>query len=64
MAKLLADEITLIRKGHATDPKRGAAVQFARKVIETLALYYFTIFFNNLFNPKKDFPAITLTGSI
>src|SRR4030088_2169951 len=35
MAKLPADEIILARKGHATDPKRYAAVQFARKVIET-----------------------------
>ena len=35
MAKLSADEIILARKGHATDPKRDAAVQFARKVIET-----------------------------
>ena len=35
MAKLEADEIILARKGHATDPKRDAAVQFARKVIET-----------------------------
>src|SRR3546814_732555 len=35
MAKLPADEIILARRGHATDPKRDAAVQFARKVIET-----------------------------
>ena len=35
MAKLPADEIILARKGHASDPKRDAAVQFARKVIET-----------------------------
>ena len=35
MAKLPADEIILARKGHATNPKRDAAVQFARKVIET-----------------------------
>jgi AhpD family alkylhydroperoxidase len=35
MAKLPADEIMLARKGHASDPKRDAAVQFARKVIET-----------------------------
>lgn len=35
MAKLPADEIILARKGHATDPKRDAAVQFARKVIQT-----------------------------
>jgi uncharacterized peroxidase-related enzyme len=35
MAKLPVDEIILARKGHATDPKRDAAVQFARKVIET-----------------------------
>jgi alkylhydroperoxidase family enzyme len=35
MAKLGADEIILARKGNATDPKRDAAVQFARKVIET-----------------------------
>jgi uncharacterized peroxidase-related enzyme len=34
MAKLPADEIILARKGHATDPKRDAAVQFARKVAE------------------------------
>jgi AhpD family alkylhydroperoxidase len=35
MAKLPADEIILARTGHATDPKRVAAVQFARKVIKT-----------------------------
>ena len=35
MAKLSVDEIMLARKGHASDPKRDAAVQFARKVIET-----------------------------
>src|SRR3546814_9219945 len=35
MAKLPADEIILARKGHAIDPKRDAAVQFARKVTET-----------------------------
>ncbi|MCO4862001.1 peroxidase-related enzyme [Cupriavidus sp. WGlv3] len=35
MARLAADEIILARRGHATDPKRDAAVQFARKVIET-----------------------------
>jgi uncharacterized peroxidase-related enzyme len=35
LAKLPADEIILARKGHASDPKRGAAIQFARKVIET-----------------------------
>jgi uncharacterized peroxidase-related enzyme len=34
-AKMSADEILLARKGHATDPKRDAAVQFAHKVIET-----------------------------
>ncbi|NID16540.1 carboxymuconolactone decarboxylase family protein [Luteibacter yeojuensis] len=33
MAKLPPDEIILARKGHATEPKRDAAVQFARKVI-------------------------------
>ena len=35
MAKLAPDEIILARKGHASDLKRDAAVQFARKVIET-----------------------------
>jgi uncharacterized peroxidase-related enzyme len=35
MAKLSEDEIILARKGHATDPTRDAAVQFARQVIET-----------------------------
>jgi uncharacterized peroxidase-related enzyme len=34
MAKLSGDDIVLARKGHATDPKRDAAVQFAHKVIE------------------------------
>jgi uncharacterized peroxidase-related enzyme len=34
MAKLPADEILLARTGHATDPKRDAAVQFARQVIQ------------------------------
>lgn len=33
MAKLPADEIILARKGHASDAKRDAAVQFARQVI-------------------------------
>ncbi len=35
MARLPADEIILARKGHSTDHKRDAAIQFARKVIET-----------------------------
>jgi uncharacterized peroxidase-related enzyme len=35
MAKLPADEIILARKGHASDAKRNAALQFASKVIET-----------------------------
>jgi uncharacterized peroxidase-related enzyme len=35
MAKLVPEDIILARKGHATDPKRDAALQFARKVIET-----------------------------
>jgi len=33
MARLPNDDIILARKGHATDPKRDAAVQFARKVV-------------------------------
>lgn len=92
MAKLPADEIILARKGHATDPKRDAAVQFARKVIETrghvsdadvnavrdagytdanvmeivalVAMYSLTNFFNNVFDPEKDFPACSPAGSI
>src|ERR1700755_2674537 len=92
MAKLPADEIILARKGHATDPKRDAAVQFARKVIDTrgkdgdadlkavrdagytdanvmeiialVAQYSLTNFFNNVFDPEKDFPAVTPAGSI
>jgi len=35
MAKLPADEIILARKGRASDPKRNAAVQFARAVLST-----------------------------
>lgn len=92
MAKLSADEIVLARKGHATDPKRDAAVQFARKVIGTrghvsdedveavtdagysqanvmeivalVAMYSLTNFFNNVFDPEKDFPAVAPAGSI
>lgn len=92
MAKLPADEIILARKGHASDPKRDAAIQFARKVIETrgkvsdaalravrdagytdanvmeivalVAMYSLTNFLNNVFDPEKDFPAVTPAGSI
>src|ERR1700743_1492211 len=34
MAQWAPDEIILARKGHANAPKRDAAVQFARKVID------------------------------
>ncbi|AMR80308.1 carboxymuconolactone decarboxylase family protein [Cupriavidus nantongensis] len=34
MARLPADDIILARKGHASDPRRDAAIQFARKVVE------------------------------
>ncbi|WP_413197343.1 carboxymuconolactone decarboxylase family protein [Pararobbsia alpina] len=92
LAKLPADEIILARTGHAADPKRDAAVQFARKVIETrgkvsdsdlnavreaghtdanvmeivalVAMYSLTNFFNNVFDPDMDFPAVTPAGSI
>jgi uncharacterized peroxidase-related enzyme len=92
LAKLPAEEIILARKGHAADPKRDAAVQFARKVIETrgkvstadlnavreagytdanameivalVAMYSLTNFFNNVFDPDMDFPAVTPAGSI
>jgi alkylhydroperoxidase family enzyme len=92
MAKLTADEIILARKGHASDPKRDAAIQFARKVIETrghvsdadvgavrdagyteanvmeivalVAMYSLTNFFNNVFDPETDFPAVRPAGSI
>ncbi|HEY4370235.1 MAG TPA: peroxidase-related enzyme [Steroidobacteraceae bacterium] len=92
MAKLPADEIILARKGRATDPKRDASVQFARKIIETrgqigdadlkavrdagytdadvmeivalVAMYSLTNFFNNVFDPEKDFPAVAPAGSI
>jgi alkylhydroperoxidase family enzyme len=92
MAKLPADDIILARKGHANDPKRDAALQFARKVIETrgqvsdvdlkavrgagyteanlieivalVAMYSLTNFFNNVFDPEKDFPSVTPAGSI
>lgn len=92
MAKLPADEIILARKGHAKDTKRDAAVQFARKVVETrgkisdadvkavrdagftdanvmeivalVAMYSLTNFFNNVFDPEKDFPAVAPAGSV
>ena len=92
MARLPADEIILARKGHSSDPKRDAAVQFARRVIETrgnvsdtdveavrdagytdanvmeivalVAMYSLTNFFNNVFDPDHDFPAVAPAGSI
>jgi uncharacterized peroxidase-related enzyme len=92
MAKLSADDIILARKGHASDPKRDAAVQFARKVSEArghvrtddveaviaagythanvmeivalVAMYSLTNFFNNVFDPEKDFPTVPPAGSI
>jgi uncharacterized peroxidase-related enzyme len=92
MAQMPADDIILARKGHAADTKRDAAVQFARKVIETrgnvadadlaavraagytdanvaeivalVAMYSLTNFFNNVFDPEKDFPAVAPAGSL
>jgi uncharacterized peroxidase-related enzyme len=92
MAKLSADEIVLARKGLASDPKRNAALQFAKKVIEArghvtdadlaavraagfseanvieivalVAMYSLTNFFNNVFDPDKDFPAVAPAGTI
>ncbi len=92
MARMPAEDILLARKGHASDPKRDAAIQFARKVIETrgkvgdadvqavrdagytdanvmeivalVAMYSLTNFFNNVFDPEKDFPAVAPAGSI
>jgi len=92
MARLLIEEIILARKGQATDPKRDAAVGFARKVIGTrghvsdadlkavrdagyteanvieivalVAMYTLTNFFNNVFDPEKDFPAVQPAGAV
>jgi uncharacterized peroxidase-related enzyme len=92
MAKLPANEIILARMGHASDPKRDAGIQFARKVAETrgkisdadlktvrnagytdanvieivalVAMYSLTNFFNNVFDPEKDFPAVAPAGSV
>jgi uncharacterized peroxidase-related enzyme len=91
-AKMSADEIIFARKGHSSEPKRDAAIQFARKVIETrgkvsdadlkavrdagytdanvieiialVAMYSLTNFFNNVFDPEKDFPTVPPAGSI
>ena len=87
-----ADEIILARKGHATDLKRDAVIQFAQKVtkargqvsdadiqavrdagytdanimeiVALVAMYSLTNFINNVFDPEKDFPAVTPAGSI
>jgi uncharacterized peroxidase-related enzyme len=92
MARLPANEIILARQGHASDPKRDAAIQFARKVIETrgkvsdadvkavrdagyteanvmeivalVAMYSLTNFFNNVFDPERDFPPVAPAGTI
>ncbi|MEX6687954.1 carboxymuconolactone decarboxylase family protein [Danxiaibacter flavus] len=92
MARLPADEIMLARKGHATDPKRDAAAQFAYKIIKSrgqvseadlkavrdagysdanlieivalVAMFSLANFFNNVFNPENDYPAVTAAGPI
>ena len=92
LAKMPHEEILLARQGHASDPRRDAAVQFARKVIETrgkvgnddlqaardagysdanlmeivtlVAMYSLTNFFNNVFDPTPDFPAVAPAGTI
>lgn len=92
MAKLPAEDIVLARQGHARDPKRDAAVRFARKVTESrghvtdadvqtvraagytdanimeivalVAMYSLTNFFNNVFHPDQDLPAVAPAGSI
>jgi alkylhydroperoxidase family enzyme len=92
MARLSSDEIILARKGLARDLKRNAALQFAKKIIETrghvtdgdlaavraagyteanvieivalVAMYSLTNFFNNVFDPDKDFPAVAAAGTI
>jgi alkylhydroperoxidase family enzyme len=79
-------------KCHTSDPKGDAAVQFARKVIEThsnvsdadvtvvrdagftdadvteiialVAMYSMMNFFNNVFDPDRDFPAVMPACSI
>ena len=92
MAKMPADDIVLARRGHASDSKRDAAVQFARQVIASrgkvsdadvqavrdagyteanvieivalVAMYSLTNYFNNVFDPEKDFPVVTPAGLI
>jgi uncharacterized peroxidase-related enzyme len=92
MAKMPAEEIILARKGRSSELKRDAAVQFARKVIETrgqvndadvravrdagytdanameivalVAMFSWTNFFNNVFDPEKDYPAVPPAGAI
>ena len=34
------------------------------EIISLVAMYSLTNFFNNVFDPEKDFPAVTLAGSI
>jgi hypothetical protein len=34
------------------------------EIVELLAQYSLTNFVNNVFNPEKDFPAVTPPGSI
>ena len=92
MAKLSPEEIIIARQGHAIDPKRHAAVHFARKVVASrgkvadtdvqavrdagytdanimeivalVALFSLTNFFNNVFDPEKDFRAVAPAGSV
>jgi hypothetical protein len=34
------------------------------EIVALLAVYSLTNFFSNVFDPEKDFPAVTLAGSI
>ncbi|MBF4991843.1 carboxymuconolactone decarboxylase family protein [Methylophilus sp. QUAN] len=92
LVKMPAEEIILARKGMSNDPKRDAAVKFARKVIEQrgivtdaefkaireadfseanileiislVAMFSLTNFFNNVFDPEKDYPPVPPAGSL
>ncbi|WP_404985223.1 carboxymuconolactone decarboxylase family protein [Caballeronia sp. LZ034LL] len=75
MAKLPADEIILARKVIETRGKvsnsdlnavreAGHTDANVMEIVALVAMYSLTNFFNNVFDPEKDFPAVAPAGSI
>ena len=50
-------DLKAVREAGYTDPN-------VMEIVALVAMYSLTNFFNNVFDPEKDFPAVTPAGSI